>query len=116
VCELLQAGNSQREVAKTIGCDRATLSVWLSSDDNRAARARDAKSKAAELWDERAEEVLADADNPLDLAKARELASHYRWRASKIAPKLYGERSQVDVTATLTISDRLKRAEDNANG
>ena len=36
----------------------------------------------------------------MDLAKARELAHHYRWRAAKIAPREYGDRVQVDQTVT----------------
>jgi hypothetical protein len=40
--------------------------------------------------------VFAQASDAFELAKAKELAHHYRWRASKIAPKLYGDRLQVE--------------------
>lgn len=65
---------------------------WIAHDRDRSARGRGARTYAAVLWDERAIEVLERAANSLELAKARELAHHYRWRASKVAPKMYGDK------------------------
>jgi hypothetical protein len=44
------------------------------------------------MWDEKAETVLVDAADPFELAKARELAQHYRWRAKAVAPREYGDK------------------------
>lgn len=49
---------------------------------------------AASVWDEKAEQGLEDAADPFELSKHKELAHHYRWRASKIAPRIYGDRIQ----------------------
>ena len=43
-----------------------------------------------------ASDGIAQASDPFELAKAKELAHHYRWRASKIAPKLYGDKQSVE--------------------
>ena len=61
---------------------------------------------AARVWDDRAEAVLRDASDLFELAKAKELAHHYRWRASKIAPRDYGDRTVLagDPAAPLPIA------------
>ena len=59
--------------------------------------------------------MIAAAKDALALGKARELAHHYRWRASKIAPRDYGDRMAVTgggpgappVAMQLDVSDRL---------
>lgn len=80
------------------------MSRWLASDSERSARAREARISAAQVWDEKAETVLEDKE--VDIQRARELASHYRWRASKINPREYGDKLQVDNTHTvLNLSD-----------
>jgi len=60
------------------------------------------------LWDEMATQKIEDADTDFQLTQARELAHHYRWRASKIAPKEYGDKQQVDVSGSLTLRDLVK--------
>ena len=56
------------------------------------------------MWDERAGDVIQQAADPFELAKAKELAHHYRWRASKIAPRDYGDRIQADVGGGVTLT------------
>ena len=45
--------------------------------------AREANMVSAAAFDEMAEKAILGATDVLSLAKARELAQHYRWRASK---------------------------------
>lgn len=47
-------------------------------------------------WDERAEAAISAASDEFELRKAKEISHHYRWRASKIAPKDYGDKQQVE--------------------
>jgi transposase len=95
ICEMIREGQSLRAIAKQVGVQISTLSEWLSHPD-RSARARATRALTAQLWDEKAEEVLKDvnpaAEMPTELGRARELAQHYRWRASKINPKEYGDK------------------------
>ena len=98
----IEGGKSISQVASDFSVSRSTLWRWLESDPQRSARAREARQSSAESWDDKAERTLSDAGEPFELARARELAQHYRWRASKIAPKVYGDKLDV----TLEVNDR----------
>jgi len=89
------------EVARLARTSIGTLIVWLDRDVERSARAREAREQSARYWDEQASQVVADAKNQLELSRARELAHHYRWRASKIARRQYGDRDQAGVVVKL---------------
>lgn len=75
------------QIAQEADVALSTLIGWIASDTERSARIRDARRLAAEAWVEKAEQIVADAKNNFELQKARELAHHYRWRASKISPQ-----------------------------
>ena len=47
---------------------------------------------------ERAETEIRDSADEFELKKAKELAHHYRWKASKIAPRDYGDKLEVNNT------------------
>ena len=98
IVDALSNGKSMAAICKEIGVSNAKLCTWIAANEKRSARAREARSYAARIWDERAEDVIAEAGNPFELAQAKELAHHYRWRASKIAPRDYGDRVQAEVT------------------
>jgi hypothetical protein len=61
-------------------------------------------------WDEQAEEELVGLGSeatPGDIARARELASHYRWRSKALAPADYGDRQAVEVSGKLSLEQIL---------
>lgn len=78
---------SLSEIAQEAGVALSTLTRWVASDLERSARVREARRLAAEAWVERAEQVVSVAKNGFELQRARELAHHYRWKASKINPQ-----------------------------
>jgi hypothetical protein len=92
ICADIRDGTSLTVIAQKIGVSIGLLSLWLSKDVERSARAREARVLTARLWDEKAESVINDATDPLSLEKGKQLAHHYRWRASKIAPGSYGDK------------------------
>jgi hypothetical protein len=102
-CELVMSGKMMTEIADIWGVSKSALIKWLSSDEDRAARAREARSVAGHSWDGMAvrelESLPADA-TPGQIARARELASHYRWRATKISPP-YADKTHSTVEATV---------------
>ena len=52
-----------------------------------------------------------------DMIEHRKLKVDTRkWYLGKVMPKLYGDRQQIDHQVTMTISERLKRAEAAADG
>lgn len=95
VCDHILNGVTLLDISKTVGVDLSALIRWLDADLHRSARAREARIKAAFVWDEMAVQELRNAQrDPVEMTRAREIASHYRWRASKIAPKQYGDKVQ----------------------
>ncbi|MEB0112781.1 hypothetical protein QN397_15595 [Variovorax sp. RTB1] len=103
VADLIASGTSYREVAKKAGVSYGALQDWIRIDADRSracARAREASGQAN---DEMAEAVILAATDLFELAKARELAVHYRWRAKAVNPRSYGDRTAVDVNARVEI-------------
>lgn len=101
VIGMIEDGDSLTKIAKGIGVARNSLVTWLDADPDRSARARSAIEAAAEADDERALEAIEALNKdstPGDIAKAREKASHHRWRAKIKNPRRYGDRIQAEVT------------------
>lgn len=92
ICEALVAGETLTALAAQIGVHVSTLLVWCEADGQRSARVREARLLAGRIWDEKAERVLQEAADPFTLARAKELAHHYRWRAKAVAPRDYGDK------------------------
>ena len=92
VCDRLSNGVTMTAIAEEIGVTVGKLSQWIASDEEHSARAREARIHAARIWDEKALSVIEQALDPFELQRAKELAHHYRWRASKTAPKEYGDK------------------------
>lgn len=95
----LAGGGSQCSIAKQYNIDPGDLSRWISADDKRSARVNSARALGATYWDEQAEDGIAKSEDAFELAKAKELAHHYRWRASKLAPAPYG--NKLNLTGTV---------------
>lgn len=96
LCERIADGHSMTSTAHHIGVSIGTLITWIEADAERSARMREVRAQTAKLWDEKATKVIEDAPDEFELKKAKELAHHYRWRASKIAPKEYGDRLEIE--------------------
>jgi hypothetical protein len=93
LCRRLKVGETLTAIAADIGLkSTATLLDWISSDPDRSARAREARVAASVMYDEQAQKAILDAADSFELAKAKELAHHLRWRASKIDPRNYGDK------------------------
>ena len=58
----------------------------------------EARRRMAVLWDEQAFALIESAQTPLELQRAQQMAWHLRWRASKMAPRVYGDKMQQEVT------------------
>jgi hypothetical protein len=102
LCDRIIGGESQTEIARDIKVSVATLVGWISSDPERSARAREARIASASSFADKAAEELQSANDVFGLAKARELASHWRWRASKTIPREYGDKIEIDQRTTIT--------------
>lgn len=92
VVERLLTPMMMSEIAMELGVSPSRLTRWVAADSQRSARVREARRLSAVLWVEKAEKVLADAKDDLELKRAKELAHHYRWKASKINVDDFGEK------------------------
>jgi hypothetical protein len=104
LCELIMRGKMLTEIADEWGLSCTAMLNWIASEDDRSARAREARSMAGHSWDRMAVRELSDLPpeaTPAQIARARELASHYRWRASKISPP-YVDKTHTTVEATVS--------------
>ena len=107
VCGRLESGMMYKHIADEVGGSDTDLCRWIAADQGRSARVAESRAKGAFAWDTMAQDVLAAIPSDAtqgDITRARELASHFRWRASKLGRKIYGERVQVDGKTTVTIN------------
>ena len=98
ICDAIRNGCTMTSIAGSVDVGFASLSTWICKDSEHSARVREARIESARLWDELATDRIANACDPFELSKAKELAHHYRWRASKIAPRDYGDKMQQEIT------------------
>ena len=96
IIELFIKGKSYRDVADIMDVPLTTLHDFTSKSEH-SARIREALEYSASSFDDKAEQILLDCPPDRDaVSRARELAQHYRWKASKRSPKKYGDK--LDIT------------------
>jgi hypothetical protein len=106
-------GLSYRDIAASFGKSLRELHEYITTDEpvkegqetpqkgGRSARVREALIISAHTFEQMAEDVLIAAEKGkrgwkgfVKLEQAKQLAQHYRWRASKRFPKGYGDKVQ----------------------
>jgi hypothetical protein len=114
VVEAIQTGRSLRQVCQDDGMpDFRTVQRWIVSDGQFAVRYARARTAQADTLFDRMEAVEeAVSAGTMDSHAARVVLDSMRWRASKLAPKVYGDRLDVSVTDTrISISGALQAAQ-----
>jgi hypothetical protein len=110
----IQTGRSLRQVCQDDGMPHAsTVMRWMQAFPdfaNKYARARTAQADT--LFDRMEAVEEAVSAGTMDSHAARVVLDSMRWRASKLAPKVYGDRLDVSVTDTrISISGALQAAQ-----
>ena len=96
-----------------------TIQKWRYRYPDFAVKYAQAKSKQSEMVIETIEDIIRETPTYIDekgveridpgiFARQRLLVDTHKWFASKLAPKIYGERQQVDTTVTIKHEDALK--------
>lgn len=93
VCDEISSGGSICGIARRLVMSAGSVLRWIDADPARTAAVHTARVQSGIIWDEIAEEKITAAADPFELAKARDLAHHYRWRAKCVAPRFYGDRN-----------------------
>lgn len=105
LCGLIVEGHSLTRIAQHVSVGKTTLLGWIAADPDRSARVREARRLSSESYADMAEDVLMQATTPVEVSRARELAQHYRWKASKMDPGQYGDKVQLDGSLNLNELD-----------
>ena len=114
ICTLIEEDHSLAAISKKLGCGDRTLREWLEADSTRSARAKESRIASAMACDEKAEQVLLELPANAtagQVARARELASHYRWRAKARNPRMYGDKLEVEQTLSLEVQSLAQALE-----
>lgn len=98
--ESVCAGSTISELASDLGVPVKALSDWIGSKESRRHRflwARAVSAEAKEIEAYRHLDTLPPTATPAEVARAKELAAHCRWQATKRNPDTYGEKRQLTV-------------------
>jgi hypothetical protein len=94
--QLLEFGWFASEVATMWNVDRGQLSHWIAADNQRVARAKLARKAQAEMWDRIAFAIgLFAPSDRVEMARAKLLMDHCKWRSSMYSPDDYVKRLAV---------------------
>lgn len=91
LCDMIIDGKTFRDMAAHYDCSISIIHRYLIKGEH-SARAKEALEISANQYANKGEEALIVAKSSLtEIQRARELAQHYRWMASKRSPKVYGD-------------------------
>lgn len=102
ICEKISGGLSLRAICAEAGMPaRGTVYRWLIENADFQDQYTRARDKQADYF---AEEIIEIADNAeaesAAVAKAKLQIDARKWAASKIAPKKYGDKQEIDVKSS----------------
>lgn len=72
------------------------------------ARAREAYAHA------KVQQIHEIAESEPDVQRARLKCDNIKWEASKVIPKVYGDKQEIEHTGTITIAEALQEARERA--
>lgn len=98
IMSLIMEGNSYQTIAKEMGVHPVTMMRWFDATEDRAQLVARARQASAYTFVEQAEQGIREAKTILELARARDLAQHLRWKAKAFNPRQFGEKAQLEVT------------------
>jgi len=100
VFEDIYNGLSYRAMAEKYGMSLTLLFEFLHNPEH-SARIKEVRQASADMDSDRAEQVLIESEGTMaEVTRARELAQFYKWRASKKAPKYYGDKIETELSQT----------------
>ncbi len=91
IIQMITDGESQRDIAEKFNVSKGTVGNFLLGH---TARASEAYRQSGSAFADKAIEALKD--ETIDIARSRELASHYRWEAKMRDRAKYGDKVEVE--------------------
>jgi hypothetical protein len=102
VLERYLAEETSTQIAKSYGVTRAALSHFMLKHAEQEWR--DAQVVKAMKRKEAAEDLIETADNPLDLARAREMLKSAQWDLERVCRRIYGQDVTPDQLGRVSIT------------
>jgi hypothetical protein len=96
------AEETSTQIAKSLGVTKAALSYYMLK--HAETEWKDAQVVKALTRKEQAESYLESADNPLDLARGRELLKAAQWDLERVCRRIYGQDVQVEDLGRVSIT------------
>ena len=123
ICEKIANGRSLRSICAEDGMPTtSTVCKWLIENKDFSEQYARARTRQADYFFEEIVEIADSVEaNSAAVAKARLQVDARKWAASKIAPKKYGEKTELDVkssdgsmrpTVRLSVEEYRQIAED----
>lgn len=96
ILDLFADGETFRGVARIAGVSTRTLNKYLTQKDH-VEQYHAVLQESSDSYASMAEEALRNSPaDKIEIQRARELAHHYRWMASKRNPKRYGDKLDIE--------------------
>ena len=109
VCDLIAAGKSLRQLRVDVNVAPPTILLWCSQRPKFAEQYARAVAMRAELNADRLNDIVNDIlDGKITPEAGRAAADQIKWHASKLLPKVYGDRVEIDVVS-INITDAIER-------
>lgn len=107
VCTLIATGQTVAKARQLAGVSEWQYTKWLADVPAFESAVRRAR---AILLERRVDHMADVARNEPDVNRARLIIDTDKWLASKLIPKVYGDKLDVNVNATIDIGDALAAA------
>jgi hypothetical protein len=104
VCELVASGDSRREAARKIGVSEGAIRQWQRDHTEFDTQYARAVIDRADVFYERGNDIAMSITSPEEAQIARVQLDWLKWSASKLAPKQYGDKQQVEHSGELGIA------------
>lgn len=104
------AGETGPQIATSLGVTKQALSHWLCNVAE--TEWKSAQFVKAYALKEEADDLVKSADNPLDLARAREMLRSAQWDLERVCRRIYGQDAPSSVANAVQININLRRGAD----
>ena len=110
ICDALEQGKTLIDIAEPANMpDTSTIRQWMVNNANGefAAMSARAREAGADALVAEAQRLLDDATRD-DIMVVRERVAHLRWRATRLNPRRYGDRAQIDLSGDLAVKTDVR--------
>jgi hypothetical protein len=113
IADKIASGETYRKIATDAQVSVGSFCAWIEADPERSQACARAREISGQSYEEKAEEEIANAQDQFELAKAKELAVHWRWRAKAVNPRRYGDKVQTELSGSVGVTIQATPTDEN---